>query len=171
RKAGAISDDEALERLERSRYWVWTAMHPTSKLLVVVDVGTRTLAMAQCVVHQLVQVLAPRYVPLFLTDGFKEGRTGLLTRLGTWRHRERRQEKGPLPQPRLMPLPLLLYAQVMKSYRRRRLVGVTHCVVFGPQLGIEQVLARCGWTINPAFVERLNLDLRCGKVIPAFELA
>ena len=58
-KAGAISDDEAIERLERSRNWVWTAMDPKSKLLVVVDVGTRTLAMAQRVVHQLVQVLAP----------------------------------------------------------------------------------------------------------------
>src|SRR5262249_32359123 len=50
-KAGAISDDEAMERLERSRYWVWTAMDPTSKLLVGVEVGTRTLAMAQRVVH------------------------------------------------------------------------------------------------------------------------
>jgi hypothetical protein len=45
-KAGASSDNEALQRLERSRYWVWTAMDPTSKLLVV-DVGTCTLAMAQ----------------------------------------------------------------------------------------------------------------------------
>src|SRR5262249_58630283 len=68
-KAGAISDDEAIERLERSRNWVWTAMDPKSKLLVVVDVGTRPLAMAQRVVHQLVQVLAPGCVPLFLTDG------------------------------------------------------------------------------------------------------
>jgi hypothetical protein len=59
-----------------------------------------------------------------------------------------------------MPLPALRYAQVVKSYRRRRLVGVTHRVVFGTQLAIEQVLAACGWTINTAFVERLNLDLR-----------
>jgi len=61
-----------------------------------------------------------------------------------------------------MPLPQLLYAQVVKSYRRRRLVGVTHRVVFGTQLAIEQVLAACGWTINTAFVERLNLDIRQG---------
>src|SRR4029434_9802716 len=50
-KAGAISDDEAMERLERSRDWVWTAMDPTRKRRVVVAVGTRTLAMAQRVVH------------------------------------------------------------------------------------------------------------------------
>jgi hypothetical protein len=59
-----------------------------------------------------------------------------------------------------MPLPALLYAQVVKSYRRRRLVGVTHRVVFGTKLAVEQVLAARGWTINTAFVERLNLDIR-----------
>jgi hypothetical protein len=37
----------------------------------VVDVGTRTLAMAQRVVHHVTRVLAPGCVPLFLTDGFK----------------------------------------------------------------------------------------------------
>jgi hypothetical protein len=73
---------------------------------------------------------------------------------------ERRQDKGPRPKPRWMPLPALLYAQVVKSYRRRRLVGVQHRVVFGTRLAIEQVLATCGWTINTAFVERLNLDIR-----------
>ena len=65
--AGLISDDEAIERLERSPYWVWTVMGPKSKLLLVVDVGTRTLAMAGRVLHQLVQVLALDCVPLFLT--------------------------------------------------------------------------------------------------------
>jgi hypothetical protein len=39
-------------------------------------------------------------------------------------------------------------------------VGVTHRVVFGTRLAIAQVLARWGWTINTAFVERLNLDIR-----------
>jgi len=47
-------------------------MDPTSQLLVVVDVGTRTLAMAQRVVHQVTRVVAPGCVPLFLTGGFKE---------------------------------------------------------------------------------------------------
>src|SRR5438105_14765701 len=73
---------------------------------------------------------------------------------------ERRQDKGPTPKPRWMPLPALLYAQVVKSYRRRRLVGVKHRVVCGTQLAIEQILTACGWRINTAFVERLNLDIR-----------
>ena len=135
-------------------------MDPKSKLLVVVDVGSRTLAMAQRVVHQVTQVLAPGCVPLFLTDGLKDYGTALLTHFGYWMHPERRQDKGPMPKPRWMPLPELLYAQVVKSYRRRRIVGVKHRVVFGTRLAIEQVLAACGWTINTAFVERLNLDIR-----------
>ena len=135
-------------------------MDPQSKLLVVVDVGSRTLAMAQRVVHQVTQVLAPGCVPLFLTDGLKDYATALLTHFGQWMQPERRQDKGPMPKPRWMPLPELLYAQVVKSYRRRRLVGVKHRVVFGTRLAIEQVLAACGWTINTAFVERLNLDIR-----------
>jgi IS1 family transposase len=160
RKAGEISDEAAIKRLERSPSWVWTAMDPTSKLLVVVEVGSRTLAMAQRVVHQVTAMLAPGCVPLFLTDGFNEYKTAILAHFGSWMHPERRQAKGPRPQPRWMPLPDLLYAQIVKSYRRRRLVGVKHCVVFGTQLAVDQLLAACGWTINTSFVERLNLDLR-----------
>jgi IS1 family transposase len=159
-KAGEINNDEAIRRLEHSPSWVWTAMDPTSKLLVVVEVGRRTLAMAQRVVHQVTEVLAPGCVPLFVTDGLKDYGTALLTHFGQWMQPERRQGTGPRPKPQWMPLPALLYAQVVKSYRRRRLVGVAHRVVFGTRLAIEQVLARCGWTINTAFVERLNLDIR-----------
>jgi transposase-like protein len=71
-KAGEIGEDEAIQRLERSPSWVWTAMAPESKLLLGIAVGPRTLAMAQRIVHQVAKVLAPGCVPLCLTDGFKE---------------------------------------------------------------------------------------------------
>src|SRR5262245_58070919 len=54
-------------------------MDPKSKLLVVVDVGSRTLAMAHRVVHQVTQVLARDCIPLFLTDGLQDYATALLT--------------------------------------------------------------------------------------------
>src|SRR6516165_8235394 len=159
-KTGALSEDEAIEHLERSPYWVWTAMDPDSKLLLVIDVGTRTLAMAQRVVHQVVQVLAPHCIPLCLTDGLKDYGTAFLTHFGSWIQPARRRDKGPLPKPRWMPLPELLYAQVVKSYRRRRIVGVTYRVVFGTMERVQQVLSACGRKINTAFIERLNLDIR-----------
>jgi IS1 family transposase len=159
-KAGEISDEAAIKRLARSPCWVWTAMDPTSKLLVVVAVGSRTLAMAQRVVPQVTAMLAPGCVPLFLTDGCNEYTPAILAHLGSWMQPERRQDKGPRPKPRGMPLPELRYAQVVTLYRRPRIVGVQHRVVFGTRLAIEQVLAACGWSMNTAFVERLNLDIR-----------
>ena len=107
---GEVSAAEAIERLERSPQWVWAAMDPESKLLLAIDVGKRTLAMAQRVVHQVVQVLAPDCAPLFLTDGFREYLTALLTHYGQWVQPPRRRAHGPAPKPRWMPRPQLLYA-------------------------------------------------------------
>jgi hypothetical protein len=122
-------------------------------LLLTIDVGERTLAMAQRVVHQVARVLAPGCVPLFLTDGFKAYTTALLTHYGSWVQPPRRQATGPAPKPRWLPLPGLLYAQVIKTVRRRRLVRVRHRVVFGTLEAVQQVLAACGWRINTAFIE------------------
>src|SRR5712692_9795876 len=101
-KAGEVSDTEAIQRLSRSPHWVWVAMDPVTKLLLTLDVGDRTLAMAQHVVHQVVQVLAPGCMPLFLTDGFKAYTTALLTHYGQWVQPARQRAQGPAPKPRWM---------------------------------------------------------------------
>jgi hypothetical protein len=49
---------------------------------------------------------------------------------------------------------------VVKIVRRRRLVRVRHRVVFGTLEAVEHVLAACGWQINTAFIERINLSIR-----------
>jgi hypothetical protein len=160
RRTGQIREGDAIERLEPSRPWVWTALAPVSKLLRVIEVGPRTLAMAQRVVHHVVDVLAPGCMPAWFSDGFKAYLPAILRHCGWWMHPERRQDKGPMPRPRWMPRPGLLYAQVVKQYRRKRVVGVQHRVVFGTRETVQQVLAACGWTINTSFIERLNLDIR-----------
>jgi IS1 family transposase len=159
-KTGEVSDAEAIQRLSRSPHWVWGALDPVTKLLLTLAVGDRTLAMAQRVVHQVVQVLAPGCVPLFLTDGFKEYTTALLTHYGQWVQPARWRAQGPMPKPRWVPLPGLLYAQVVKAVRRRRLVDVKHRIVFGTLGAVQQVLAVHGWQINTAFIERVNLTIR-----------
>jgi len=159
-KAGQVSEGEAIERLSRSPHWVWGAIDPVSKLLLAIDVGERTLAMAQRMVHQVVERLAPGCIPLFLTNGFKEYATALLTHFGQWVQPSRPQTTGPAPKPRWMPLPQLLYAQVVKSYRRRRVVRVRHRVVFGTVSGVDRVLEPLGWQINTAFIERANGAIR-----------
>src|SRR4029453_15971988 len=156
-KDGEVSETEAIERLERLPHWVWVAIDPESKLLLVIDVGARTLALAQRLVHQVTQVLAPDCAPLFLTDGFREYLTALVTHYGQWMQPEHRQAKGPRPRSRWMPFPGLLYAQVVKSYRRRRIVGVKHRVIFGAAPTIESSLATRGGKINTTFADPLTL--------------
>src|SRR2546425_10345712 len=157
---GEVSAADAIVRLERTPQWVWVAMDPESKLLLAFDVGDRTLALAQRVVHHVTQVVAPDCAPLCLTDGFREYLTALLTHSGQWVQPPRRQAQGPAPKPRWLPPPHLLYAQVVKTVRRRRLVRVRHRVVFGTLEAIHAVLAPHGWHINTAFVERINLSIR-----------
>jgi IS1 family transposase len=159
-REGQISEEQALRLLEPARPWVWTAIDPVSKLLLAIEVGPRTVAMAQRVVHQVVGVLAPGCMPAWFSDGFKGYLPAILGHFGVWTHPERRQDQGPRPKPRWMPLPQLLYAQVVKQYRRKRVVGVHHRVVFGTLEAVEHVLAACGWKINTSFIERLNLDIR-----------
>src|SRR4030095_2190780 len=48
---GEITTAKAIKRLSRSPHWVWVAIDPMTKLLVALDVGERTLAMAQRFVH------------------------------------------------------------------------------------------------------------------------
>src|SRR5262245_361980 len=94
-KAGEVTEAEAIKRLPRSPHWVWVAMDPVCKLILTVDVGERTLAIAQRLVHHVTQVLAPDCSPLFLTAGFREYLTALVTHVGHWMSPEYPQSKGP----------------------------------------------------------------------------
>jgi hypothetical protein len=78
-KDGAVRAAEAIERLERLSQGGWVAMAPESKLLRALDVGQRPRAMAQRVVHQGAQGVAPDWAPWFLTEGFSAYTTALLT--------------------------------------------------------------------------------------------
>jgi hypothetical protein len=87
---------------------MWTAIDPESKLLLAIEVGPRTLEMAQRVVHRVAQRLASSCVPVWLSDGFKGYLPAIVGHCGWWVHPARRHDKGPWPKPRWMPLPGLL---------------------------------------------------------------
>ena len=85
---GAISAENARKRLERSRHWVWTVIDPESTLLLVTEVGSRTLAMAQRVGQQVGGVLAPGCVPAWFSDGLKGYLPAIVGHVGLWVHPE-----------------------------------------------------------------------------------
>jgi IS1 family transposase len=159
-KEGAIREAKASKRLSRSPPWVGVALDPVTKPLVALDVGERTQTMAQRVVHHVAQGLAPDGAPLFVTDGLREAATALLRHDGHWGQPPRRQATGPRPKPRWMPRPQVLYAPGVKTTRRRRVVDVTHRVVFGTREAVKQGLRPLGWHISTSLVTRVNLSLR-----------
>ena len=77
----------------------------------------------------------------------------------------RRHAKASAPKPRWTPLPGLLYAQVLKKMRRRRIVEVKRHVSLGTQAAVEQGLKVYDGVIHTSFVERLHLSL-CQRVAP-----
>jgi hypothetical protein len=60
--------------------------------------------------------------------------------------------------------PGLIYGQVKKSYRRRKLVRVTHVMRLGTEPALKAALQGLGFSgrLNTAFIERLNLTIRHG---------
>jgi IS1 family transposase len=157
------SEAELLALPGDSPLWLWTAMDPVSKLLLVALVGQRSLAVAQTVIHLVKQRLAPGCLPLFTTDGLAHYQTALLTHFGHWLQSP--TPSGRTLKPCWFPLPGLLYAQFIKHRRRRRIVCIKQRLVFGDRQQLHKVLDRLGWKINTAFVERLNLTIR--QHIPA----
>ena len=60
--------------------------------------------------------------------------------------------------------PGLIYGQVKKSYRRRKLVRVTQVMRLGTQDALKAALQQLGFSerLNTAFIERVNLTVRHG---------
>jgi IS1 family transposase len=60
--------------------------------------------------------------------------------------------------------PGLIYCQVKKCYRRRRLVRVPQVMRLGTADALKVVLQQLGFSgrLNTAFIERVNLTVRHG---------
>jgi hypothetical protein len=135
--------------------WLWVATEATSKLIPVIAMGPRTLDLAMGVVYALVDTMRPGCLPIFTTDGLKLYFYALTAHFGLWKKGE---DAG---KPIWQVTADLIYGQVKKIIRRRRLVRVEHAMLLGEQKDLRDSLQRLGFSgrINTAFVERLNLTM------------
>ena len=146
---------------QRAKRWVWTAIDPESKLWLAYVIGDRSQALAQRLVHAVVEILTSDCIPLFISDQWSAYQTALLTHFGHWVQIPRRGNYGRHPKPRWLPLPQLQYAQVVKKRHKGRVISVTHRLVYGSLEIVERIMAQSiGNVINTAFMERLNLSIR-----------
>ena len=154
--------DELRTRLRSAKevLWLWLAIDPRTKILPVLQLGPRTQHMAHRVIHTLRQSLAPGCLPLFTSDGLNLYFYALTAHFGQWlqvvcRGRKVRQWQVAAR---------LIYGQVKKSYRRRRLVRVTYVMRLGTENALTAALQGIGFSgrLNTAFIERVNLTIRHG---------
>jgi hypothetical protein len=126
----------------------------------VLQLGPRTQHMAHRVIHSLRQILAPGCVPLFTSDGLNFYFYALTAHFGHWLQVSRRGRKAL----RWQVATELIYGQVKKCYRRRKLVRVTHLLRLGTEADLTIALQRLGFSgrLNTAFMERVNLTVRHG---------
>ncbi len=118
--------------------------------------GARTQASAHQVVHDLRQCLAPDCLPVFTSDGLHHYFYALTAHCGHW------VERGGQRAQQWQGAAGLIYGQVKKCYRRRRLVRVIPVMRCGTQRALSAALTGLGLSgrLNTAFVERVNLTIR-----------
>jgi IS1 family transposase len=153
-----IQLDELRTRL-RSRahaLWLWVALDPLSKIIPVLHLGARTQYAAHTMVHDLRQRLAPDCLPVFTSDGLNLYFYALTAHFGQWIQGVGRRARE------WQVAALLIYGQVKKVYRRRRLVRVSHVMRCGTRAALKATLTGLGLSgrLNTAFVERVNLTVR-----------
>jgi IS1 family transposase/transposase-like protein len=140
--------------------WLWLAIDPCTKLLPVLYLGPRTQHAAHRVIHSLRLLLAPGCVPLFTSDGLNLYFYALTAHFGQWLQVVRRGRNVR----RWQVEPGLIYGQVKKSYRWRKLVRVTHVMRLGTEAALRVALQQLGFSgrLNTAYIERVNLTVRHG---------
>jgi IS1 family transposase/transposase-like protein len=154
--------DELRTRLRSANQilWLWLAIDPLTKIVPVLELGPRTQTMAYRLIHSLRESLAPGCLPLFTSDGLNLYFYALTAHFGHWREVWCRGRKAL----RWQVAAGLIYGQVKKQYRRRKLVGVTHVMRLGTEDALTVVLQGLGLSgrLNTAFIERVNLTVRHG---------
>jgi IS1 family transposase len=141
--------------------WVWIAFAPVWRLILTFVIGKRTQESANLLLDRVAYV-ADEHIPFFTSDQLPEYSSALLRTYGTWYQPKRKGTRGRYPDPRRVPSPGLLYAQVVKKREKGKVIAVETRVIFGDPASIVTVLATSSVseTINTSFVERDNLTQR-----------
>jgi hypothetical protein len=130
--------DELRTRLHSAKQVLWLplSIDPCTKILPVHQLGPRTQTTAHRLIHSLRQILAPGYLPLFTSDGLNVYFYALTAHFGQWLPVGRRRRKVR----RWQVASGLIYGQVKKSSRCRKLVRVSQVMRLGTETALKVTL-------------------------------
>ncbi len=149
--------------------WIWVAFDAVNKVVLAYVVGKRTLPHAVNLLEEVKRVTT-RMPRLFSSDQLDQYANALLQVYGKMVCPPRKPGPGRPPGPKLVPPEDLLYVQVVKQYKKYRVVNVSRKVVFGDPEEVERILEKSPVSrmINTSYVERNNgtirhMDARCSR--------
>ncbi len=158
RDLGEVQCDELRVKGQGSLFWMAMAIQVSTRLWLGGAVQVhRNKALIQQLLRQVKACASALCIGLlFATDGFSAYASAI-----------RAIFRDPLPtgkrgRPPLVPWPRIFIAQVIKSYRKRRISGVERRIIQGCPEQVEQVRHKANGqgVINTAFIERLNGTFR-----------
>jgi IS1 family transposase/transposase-like protein len=122
--------------------WIFVAIEVWSRLWISKVVGNRNYRNIKTLLNQVINVCRIENPFIFTTDGFEPY---------SWAAK------------RLLDS-VCLYAQVVKKWRKNRVIKVERRLIIGTKPMMEQLLfeSEDSSTINTSFIERLNLTIRQG---------
>ncbi|MCK4303817.1 MAG: IS1 family transposase [Candidatus Eisenbacteria sp.] len=168
KKEKNLEPDEKL-RGELGDAWIWIAFDAVNKVAIASVIGKRTQPHAVELLQKVKRVTA-RMPTLFSSDQLDQYGNALLEVYGTLMTPPRKPGPGRPPNPRLVPPDDLLYVQVVKEYKKSRVVKVTRKVVFGDPDRVSAILesSSVSSAINTSYIERYNgtvrhIDARCTR--------
>jgi hypothetical protein len=114
--------------------WLWLAVDPISKLLVLLHLASRTQDKAHRLVHELREQLAPGCIPVETSDGLNQYFYALTAHFG-------QSAAGVGRRARQWHLAAsLIYGLLKKTYRRRKLVHLVQVMRCGTRAALRTAL-------------------------------
>ena len=160
-RTGEVSEAEAIKRLSRSPHWVWAAIDPVTKLLLTSTSATArwrwrnawSIRSSRCWRQAVCRSSSP------MASRSTRRRCSPITASGSSRRAS--QATRPCTEAALdAAAPAALCAGGQDRAAPASGAGDATAWCSAPWRRVKQVLAACGWQINTAFMERLNLTIR-----------
>lgn len=151
-----VQADEIRARIQAGVVWMAMAIMVKSRLWLG---GVVSAHRDKALIRQLADMVRTCALPgplLLAVDGLAAYVNAFRR---AFRSKEPRPGKG---RKRLVPWPDVVIGQVVKSYKRRRVVRVVRRLVQGTEEALSQLLqaSEGGQTLNTAYIERLNATFR-----------
>lgn len=131
-------------------------MDPKTKLVVALKVGKRTEQQTRQLVQEAKDRLAPGCLPALFSDAYEAYPQAILEAFGHRYPVPRQGATGRRPKPRLRCPRGLVYAQVKKHYRGKRVEWIEIRPIFG-KVKLAATLKKLGFRqVNTSAIERHN---------------